>query len=93
MAREMKDSGIEWVGKMPVEWDCHRMKNCISERTSGAWGNEKANNLGDCVCLRIADFDYPKFRFKNTPVDELTIRNYDEATINNLMLKPFLIMV
>lgn len=27
MAREMKDSGIEWIGEIPCEWDIKRLKN------------------------------------------------------------------
>ncbi len=87
MAREMKDSGIAWIGKMPCDWKLHRLKSCISDRTSGAWGNESAGNSGDAICLRIADFDYSKFRFKDTPVSELTVRNYDIDTIEKLRLK------
>lgn len=28
--REMKDSGIEWVGKIPIGWNVYRNKNCFS---------------------------------------------------------------
>ena len=89
MAREMKDSGIAWIGMMPCDWKLYRMKRCISERTSGAWGNEASGDNGDVICLRIADFDYSKFRFKNTPEEELTVRNYDEETITQLSHKQF----
>ena len=27
MAREMKDSGIEWIGEIPMEWNIKRLKN------------------------------------------------------------------
>lgn len=30
MAREMKDSGIEWIGEIPKEWNVIRTKNCYS---------------------------------------------------------------
>ncbi|MBR6407871.1 MAG: restriction endonuclease subunit S [Clostridia bacterium] len=87
MGRMMKDSGIPWIGIMPAKWELHRMKSCVEDRTSGAWGNEAADDDGDTICLRIADFDYSKFRFKDTPIDELTIRNYDGETIRKLLLK------
>lgn len=32
MAREMKDSGIEWIGKIPKEWEVNRLKNILLER-------------------------------------------------------------
>ena len=87
MARAMKDSGIPWIGIMPEEWELHRLKSCISSRISGAWGNEATGDVGDTICLRIADFDYSRFVFKDTPVENLTKRNYDQNTINALLLK------
>lgn len=82
--REMKDSGIEWVGKIPVSWNIVRMKNCISSHCSGAWGVDAQNNSNDIVCLRIADFDYKSLSFKNS--DDLTIRNYNKQLIQKLRL-------
>lgn len=32
MAREMKSSGVEWIGDIPVEWDVVRTKNCYTYR-------------------------------------------------------------
>lgn len=33
--REMKDSGIEWIGEIPKEWDILRLKYCFSGFTNG----------------------------------------------------------
>lgn len=83
--RPMKDSGIEWIGEIPENWTTIRMKSCISQRDSGAWGNEPNHTEEDCICLRIADFDYDKFRFKDT--QDLTVRNYPLDIISKLKLK------
>ena len=32
MAREMKDSGIEWIGEIPQEWDLVKTKHCYSNQ-------------------------------------------------------------
>ncbi|MCM1316130.1 MAG: restriction endonuclease subunit S [Alistipes senegalensis] len=82
--REMKDSGIEWIGEIPKEWEIIRMKNMIISRDGGAWGEEKSNDENDVICLRIADFDYQCLRFKDT--NELTIRNYKPEVKNKLLL-------
>ena len=82
--REMKDSGIEWIGEIPKEWEIIRMKNMIISRDGGAWGEEKSNDENDVICLRIADFDYQRLRFKDT--NELTIRNYKSEVKNKLLL-------
>lgn len=86
MAREMKDSGIEWIGEIPKEWKLIRMKACILQRDSGAWGNEANGTEGDVICLRIADFNYPMFKFKDTDEGLLTKRNYNVSIIENLLL-------
>ena len=36
MAREMKDSGIEWIGEIPREWEIRKIKN-VSEINSGEY--------------------------------------------------------
>ena len=87
MAREMKDSGIEWIGEIPKNWKLTRMKACILQRDGGAWGNEANGDEGDIVCLRIADFNYSKFRFKDTEEELLTKRNYSVEIIENLLLE------
>lgn len=32
LTRKMKDSGIEWIGEIPEDWDARRIKNILSER-------------------------------------------------------------
>ena len=81
----MKNSGVEWIGEIPDDWEVSRVKNFLSERTGGAWGDEKKNNANDIICLRIADFDYSRFKFNNST--ELTIRNYNTDIIEKLLLK------
>ena len=40
MAREYKDSGIEWIGKIPESWDVKRLKNlCTSDASLIADGD------------------------------------------------------
>lgn len=85
MARKMKDSGIEWIGEIPEGWEVHRMKSCISQRDGGTWGDEATGETGDCICLRIADFDYEHFRF--TDSNNLTIRHYASPIIKKLLLQ------
>lgn len=87
MASEMKDSGIEWIGEIPRDWEIRKLKTCILQRDSGAWGNEASGNEGDTICLRIADFNYTMFRFKDTEERLLTKRNYNEETIKNIILQ------
>lgn len=87
MARQMKDSGVEWIGEIPEDWKVLRMKSCIEQRDSGAWGEEATGEKGDTICLRIADFDYARFRFKDSEPEVLTMRHYDNDVVQKLLLK------
>lgn len=87
MARQMKDSGIAWIGEIPEEWKVLRMKSCIKQRDGGAWGEEATGEEGDTICLRIADFDYARFRFKDSEPEVLTMRHYDNDVVQKLLLK------
>lgn len=84
--RDMKDSGIEWVGTMPTHWTIERMKLCIKQRDGGAWGSEETGE-DDTICLRIADFDYSRFVFKDSDLSDLTKRHYSKNTLDKLLLE------
>lgn len=83
---EMKDSGIEWIGEIPTDWDTKAIRFLILEHFSGAWGNdEKTDSDNNRICMRIADFDYFRMQFKENI--EYTIRNYTNAEIANKTLR------
>ena len=77
----MRDSGIEWIGQIPEHWEVHRLKSLFSSRVSGEWGDDAKQDERDRICLRIADFDYQRLRFKEC--ESYTIRNYikDDADL------------
>ena len=83
--RKMKDSGIEWIGEIPEDWNLLTIKRCISTRDSGAWGKEPNNSKNDIICIRVADFDYSHLSIKRK--SHLTIRNLDTKTIEKLSLE------
>lgn len=89
--RNMKDSGVEWIGEIPAHWDLVRLKSLIEARDGGAWGEEAAGRDGDMICLRIADFDYQRYCFKSH--GELTVRHYKPDVIDRLRLVPGDILV
>ena len=89
--REMKDSGVEWIGEIPAHWNLVRLKSLIVTRDGGAWGEEAAGRDGDMICLRIADFDYQRYCFKSH--GELTVRQFKPDVIERLRLMPGDILV
>lgn len=80
-----KDSGIEWIGEIPQEWNTITLKRVFSNRDGGAWGGEPQNNENDRICIRIADFDYPKMTVKHDI--DFTVRNYTTDVIEKLTLQ------
>lgn len=84
--REMKDSGIEWVGNIPNNWIMKPYRNIITQRDGGAWGTDPTED-NQMICMRIADFDYEKFKFSSKPIENLTKRKYTKRQILNLSLQ------
>lgn len=56
-----KDSGIEWLGKIPEHWNKLRLKYTVESWQNGIWGDE-ADGENDVICVRVADFDREKCR-------------------------------
>ena len=85
--REMKESGVNWIGQIPADWNVIRMKTAISKRDGGAWGAEPQENENDYICIRVADFDYERMTIKQVNDYEFTRRNYDTSVVERLILK------
>ena len=56
--RPMKDSGIEWIGEIPAEWEIKRVKNICSLKTGStpSTGNAEWFN-GDLLWFTPGDFN------------------------------------
>lgn len=54
MAREMKHSGIKWIGDIPNDWICQRLKYSLSANDGGVWGEEPQED-GNTIVLRSTE--------------------------------------
>ena len=72
--REMKDSGVEWIGEIPKGWDIIQIKKLLAARDGGSWGEEPQEDQFDRTCYRVADFDFPRLAIASEA--EFTVRNY-----------------
>lgn len=79
-----KDSGVEWLGKIPSNWDIFSLKRSIDGCFNGLWGSDPKENNDDIVVLRVADFDRNKLVIDNS---KLTLRNIKKSEIGNRLLK------
>ena len=75
--REMKESGIEWIGQTPESWGNTKIKYQISKRYGGCWGEDETNE-NDYLCIRIADFDFSRQCIKTTAS---TYRHYTKKQL------------
>lgn len=81
---EMKDSGVEWLGMIPKEWEAKRLKRIITEVKGGIWGDDENKDTNDIECIRITNFN----RDKNIiDLENLTIRNLDVNKQKEYLLK------
>ncbi len=79
----MKDSGVEWIGKIPTQWKRSRLKFLFSHSNAGVWGEEEKGDENDIACFRVADFDYQKGYLG---FDKLTMRNITAKELDGRLL-------
>lgn len=79
-----KDSGVEWLGTIPSNWDIFSLKRSIDGCFNGLWGSDPKENNDDIVVLRVADFNRNKLVIDNS---KLTLRNIKKSEIGNRLLK------
>lgn len=69
-----KDSGIEWIGKLPVDWSCVRLKTIVKEPLKyGANESAEDDNPNNPRYIRITDFgsngNLKDDTFKSLPIE------------------------
>ena len=79
-----KDSGVEWLGEIPSDWEMISLKRSIDGCFNGLWGSDPKANHDDIVVLRVADFNRNKLVIDNS---KLTFRNIKKSEIGNRLLK------
>lgn len=80
---EYKNSGMSWVGDVPINWQRKRIKFLCSNSSAGIWGEEEKGDVNDIVCFRIADFDYQRGYLC---FEKLTFRNIQPKDLNGRTL-------
>lgn len=81
---EMKDSGIEWLGKIPKEWEVKKLKYIFESVKNGIWGDDEKGDENDVFCIRVTNFNRDK---SIVEMDNLTVRNLDKYKQKDYLLK------
>lgn len=79
---EYKDSGVEWLGEVPVGWDIFSLKRSVEGCVNGIWGDEPVGHE-DIAVIRVADFDRHKLRVST---NKLTYRNVSDKERQSRLL-------
>lgn len=83
MSREMKDSGVEWIGAIPEDWETHKIKFGFSEvnykNTDGLIKNALKFRYGTIVCKENFDADTEEYVAD-------TILNYNVVKPGDIMI-------
>ena len=78
-----KDSGVEWLGHVPIQWVVDRLKHSMKSCKNGIWGDEPQNDENDIPCVRVADFNRNHLTVLLT---EPTIRNVTKKEQSSRLL-------
>lgn len=78
-----KDSGVQWLGNIPNNWEVYALKRLINGCVNGLWGNDPKSNENDIVVLRVADFNRETLTINN---DKLTLRNIKKQEYGKRLL-------
>ena len=82
MAREMKDSGIEWIGEIPRHWDVRPIKNSFSIVSGSTPDSDKAEYWeGDIPWITPADFKTID-KYTSGGSRFITEKGYDSCSTN-----------
>jgi len=78
---EYKDSGIEWLGQIPVHWEAAPYKTVLSRNDSGVWGDDP-DGISDTVVLRSTEQMVDgSWRITDPATRKLTARERQEGLV------------
>lgn len=79
LTRKMKDSGVEWIGEIPEDWEVIRLKNMIGFYSGYAFKENELSGSGDKFVLRIGNIQNNKLSINSdtlkTNLNETTLKN------------------
>ena len=88
--REMKDSGVDWIGEIPEEWNKCKLKNISIDIGDGLHGTPKFDDSGEVYFINGNNFssEYvePKFDTKKLCLEESLNYPKPELTEQTIMI-------
>lgn len=90
--REMKDSGIEWIGEIPVDWMETKLKQLTYIRARLGWKGLKADEYVDEGYTFLSAFNIVNNKLDLTNVNYINQFRYDESPEIKLQIGDILIV-
>ena len=90
--REMKDSGIEWIGEIPKDWKCCKVKNSTSFVGSGTTPTSSNQDFYDGDINWIQSGDLYKTVVVDTVEKKLTEKALKSFSALHIYQAPFIVM-
>lgn len=91
--RDMKDSGIEWIGKIPAHWERLKIKNAvvlIGSGTTPSSGNSLYYVNGDIFWIQSGDI-YGKSVIKDTTTTVTEFAIHSIPTLR-MYMPPYIVL-
>ena len=85
MAREMKDSGVEWIGQIPKEWKVIKLKKIMTFLNGYAFEGNRLSFEGKYPVIRIGDIFNNKIDIKNS--NKINLINDEEKFLEKFLIK------
>ena len=64
---EYKDSGVEWIGKIPSHWKISRLRYLHQIMFGGQWGSDPTDSENIVFVVRVSEFDYTRLKISKVP--------------------------
>ena len=79
---EYKDSGVEWLGSVPIHWGLYSLKRSVEGCVNGIWGDEPDGD-NDLAVIRVADFLRSRLRVgtKKLTYRSITVRERESRSL------------
>lgn len=82
MPREMKDSGVKWIGEIPKHWGIIKSKYILVSNDGGVWGNDPLGDGNDKVVIRSTEQTVDgKWQIEAPAIRDLSMINLENARI------------
>ena len=92
MTREMKNSGVEWIGNIPSEWKIRKIKNVCSIYTGNSIKDTEKNNFTDStnaipyIATKEIDVSSSKINYDNGMYIKRDDENFKVAPKNSTLM-------